>query len=317
MIMELNSEYKAVRINNDNLVDFIDIYHEAFKGNINIDLQRKKFSTDSFAGIKDIGYIVYHEKGEPVAFYGVYPLYASINKKKVLVAQSGDTMTKPDHIGLGLFILAAELTYNLSKENHIIGVFGFPSASSYPTFKRKLNWKFVDALIKYKFFVPTIPISILAQKFKFINDIYLYWIRIVLSFYKKSDLFEGSVIANGQDGIYRDEKFWNYKMDSKNNFAIKIGDTSVVFKVNGSLSIGDISVDKKSEMAPILRKLKLLSFLTFNMHVVFYISPGTVLDEKLNVFEKTSKGLPIGFLNFSDEIDLTTLKFTYFDFDTF
>lgn len=315
--MDLNSEYKAVRINNDNLNDFINIYHEAFKSRIKINSQRNKFKTSSFAGIENIGYIVYHESGEPVAFYGVYPLYAYINKAKVLVAQSGDTMTKPDHIGLGLFISAAELTYKLSKENHIIGVFGFPSRASYPTTKRKLNWKFVDALKKYKFFVPTIPISIFAQKINFINYIYLWWVRLILTFYKKADIFESSVIANGQDGICRDDEFWNYKMNSKNKFAIQIGETSVVFKTNGSLSIGDISVDKESVLKPILRKLKWLSFLTFNLHVVFYVSPGTVLDEKLSSLKKSSKGLPIGFLNLSDQIDLSTLKFTYFDFDTF
>ena len=315
--MDLNSEYNAIRINNDNIIDFTDIYQEAFGRKISINSQRKKFKTSSFAGIENIGYLIYHESGEPVAFYGVYPIYVYINKQRVLAAQSGDTMTKSAHIGLGLFISAAELTYNLSKENHIIGVFGFPSPTSFPTFKRKLNWKFVDALRKYKFFVPTIPISILARKINFINCIYLWWVRIVLSFYKKSDIFESSVIANGQDGICRDEEFWKYKMNSKSNFAIQIGETSVVFKADGSLSIGDISVDKESVIKPILRRIQWLAFLTFNIHVVFYVSPGTVLDEKLNSLKKSTKGLPIGFLNLGDEIDFSTLKFTCFDFDTF
>jgi len=315
--MVLNSEYYAERMNDDKIIDFISIYREAFNREIAIDVQKKKFKTSSFSGLENIGYVVYHLSGEPVTFYGVYPIIASLNEKKVLIAQSGDTMTKPDHIGLGLIISAAEMTYDLSRKSAINGIFGFPSPSSYPVFKRKLNWKFVDALRKYKFFVPTLPLAVFAPKSKFFNGIYLGWVRMMLSFYKKSDLFESSVIANGQDGIFRDKDFWNYKMSSKNNFAIRIGSTNLVFKTNGLLSIGDISIDRQSAIKPILRKLRWLSFLTFNSGIVFYVSPGTVLDEKLSGLKRSSKGLPIGFLNLNDKIDLAALKFTYFDFDTF
>jgi hypothetical protein len=315
--MDLPSEYSAERINSNNLKDFVNIHREAFKNTINIKYPKNKFNTIPISGVENIGYIIYHASGEPVAFYGVYPLYVSLCNKKVLTSQSGDTMTKPAHTGLGLFISSAKLTYNLCKENHINGTFGFPSPSSYRTFKKRLDWKFKDCLINYSFVVPTIPVAFVAEKFKFIKTVYLWWVRMILLFYRKSDFFEGSIIGNGQDGVSRDKAFWNYKMNARDNFAVKIGGTEIVFKTNGRLNIGDVNINNKSELRPLLRKLKLLSCLTFNAHVVFCVSPGTVLDEKLSAIKAGTQGLPIGFLNFDDEYDLSTLKFTFFDFDTF
>lgn len=241
----------------------------------------------------------------------------SLTKKKVLIAQSGDTMTIPEHTGLGLFIASAQLTHDLCKQFNIKGVFGFPSPSSFRTFKKKLDWKFNENLIKYSFKVPTIPIGYLTQKIRFLRIPYLWWTRIVLTFYNKSDFFEGSITGSGQDGILRDQSFWNYKMSSKDNFAIRVGGTDVVVKANGMLSIGDVNVTKATEFRPILRRLKLLSFLTFNVHLIFCMSPGTLLDEKLSGIKKGKGILPIGFLNLEEGYDLSTLKFTFFDFDTF
>jgi hypothetical protein len=315
--MNLHSEYKAERINRNSYKDFVNIYNKVIKSKIKINFPENKFNTVPATGIENIGFIVYHLNGEPVAFYGVYPLFAYLRNKKILIAQSGDTMTKPEHTGLGLFICSAELTYNLCKENHIDGVFGFPSPSSYRTFSKKLNWKFNGNLKKYRFIVPAIPIAFITEKVNFLKPLYLWWVRIIISFYKKSEFFEGSIVRNGQDGILRDEAFWNYKMSSGNNFALNIGGTNLVIKTNGTLSIGDIEVNSKTEIRPILKKLKLLAFLTFNAHVVFHMSPGTVLDEKLSSVQAGTEGLPIGYINFNNEFDLSTLKFTYFDFDTF
>jgi hypothetical protein len=315
--MLLPVEYKVERINKNNYSDFVNIHKEAFESDIGIDFPTKKFHTLSFSGIENIGYIVYNKLGEPVSFYGVYPLFAKINNKKVLIAQSGDTMTKPAYTALGLFISSAALTYNLCKENNIAGVFGFPSPSSFRIFKKKLVWNFKEHLIQYKFRIPTVPVAYFAQKFKFIKTPYLWWVRLIFSFYKKSDFFESSVIRNGQDGIIRDKLFWHYKMNCNDNFALYLNNTATVIKTNGRLSVGDVNIESKTEFGPILRKLKLLSFLTFNTSVVFYISPGTLLDNKLSSIKQGTNVLPIGFLNLSDKFDLSSLKFTYFDLDTF
>jgi hypothetical protein len=315
--MELPSGYRAERISKENFKDFVIIHRKAFKSNITPEFPERKFDTLLFSGIENIGYIIYHSDDEPVSYYGVYPLYAVIDNKKVLIAQSGDTMTIPEHTGLGLFISSARLTHDLCKQFNISGVFGFPSPPSFRTFKKKLSWQFNENLIKYTFKVPTLPIGYLTQKIKFLKIPYLWWIRIVLSFYNKSDFFEGSITGNGQDGIHRDQSLWNYKMSSKDNFAVRIRGIDVIIKTNGMLSIGDVNITRETEFRPILKRLKMLAFLTFNVHLIFCMSPGTLLDEKLSRIEKGKSILPIGFLNLRDGYDLSTLKFTFFDFDTY
>jgi len=315
--MEIPKDYNVKRISEDNLDDFINIHKDAFKSKITVNFIKKKFNTAPIAGVEYIGYIAYHLNDAPAAFYGVFPLYGLIDNKKVLISQSGDTMTKSKHTRRGLFPLTAKLTYDLCRENNIKGVFGFPSPPSLPSFKKKLEWTFKDNLKKYNFFVPTIPLAYFAQKLKVLQNIHLWWVKLILFFYKKANFFEGSVTANGQNGVYRDEAFWNYKMNCENNFACKIGETSIVFKANGILIVGDVNINKKSDIKPILRKLKWLSFLTFHPFVMFCVSPGSVLDIKLIELKKSSEGLPIGYLNFDNETDLSSLKFTYFDFDTF
>lgn len=311
-----NMKYSFVRLSKETIPDLLPIFLSAFGYSPTLNSLRESYNTD-YTGISNVGYIVYNELNEPVSFYGVFPMLANIKGSIKLISQSGNTMTRKEDIGKGLFITSAELTYNLCKENKITGVFGFPSRASYPGFKKKLNWTFKEFINRYSFFVPTLPLSILTQKVKFIGTIYLCWVKIILLFYKKADFFEGSIIQSGQDGIYRDKSLWDYKLKVDNNFAIKIDGVNLVFKLNGKLSIGDIGIIDESPIKPILSKLRVLAFLTFNTHIVFYVSPETLLDKVLNNISQSSNGLPIGFLNFGNDVDLSTLKFTFFDFDTF
>ena len=315
--MDLPPGYKASRINRDNYKDFVIIHREAFKSNVRSDFPEKKFDTLKISGVENIGYIIYYSDNLPVAYYGVYPVFASIGKKKVLTGQSGDTMTIPAHTGLGLFISSAQLTHQLCRQYDIKGVFGFPSPPSFRTFKKKLDWKFNEYIIKYTIKVPAIPAAYFAEKIKFLRIPYLWWVRMVLLFYRKSDFFEGSVISNGQDGILRNRAFWNYKMRSYDIFAIRTGGTEVIIKTNGTLSIGDANINNETDLRPLLRSLKILAFLTFNVHIVFCISEGTLLDKRLGKVKRGTPVLPVGYLNLSEEYDLSSLKFTYFDFDTF
>ncbi len=310
-------EYVMHRISEDKIPDFLLIFQDAFRHKIPLDFQKHKFDTLAVAGLSNIGYIAYYQGVEPAAYYGVYPLYASIGGKRVLVCQGGDTMTKRDHIGKGLFIDLANHTYELCKENKVNGVFGFPLKSAYPTLKKKLNWTFNEHIKRYKFLIFTLPVSIVAEKISFLKNFYLFWVRFILLFYKNGDYFQGSVVSNCQDGILRDEYLWKYKTHSNQIFTIKVAKTNVIIKFNGKLSIGDIDVNTETNMEFILKKLKILAFLTFNSHLVFYVSPDTILDQNLRIISNPSNVLPIGFLSFNDQFDLSKLKFTYFDFDTF
>jgi hypothetical protein len=317
MKIDLPEGYTASRISRKSLKDFIIIHRQAFKSKVRLIYAEHKFNTFPHSGIENIGYIIYYADSLPVSFYGTFPVYATMGMRKVLIAQSGDTMTVNEHTGLGLFIYSALLTHELCKENNIKGVFGFPSPSSFRTFKKKLNWKFSEYLMKFKYFIPVVPLAYIASRTRIFWRTYQLWVRFILLFYKKSDYFEGSITGNRQDGIIRDESFWHYKMLCRDNHLIKIRDIEVVFKTDGTLIIGDINLKQNTDILPIIRRLKLLAFLTFNFHLIFCTSRGTMMYEKLSKVKNGMEILPIGYLNFDEEYDLSTLKFTYFDLDTF
>lgn len=310
------NNYTFKQITKVSISDLIPVYRNAFGIKISYQQLFEKLNT-FYSPINFIGYIGYYNKTIPCSYYGVYPAFAFINETKILISQSGDTMTHGEHIGKGLFISSAELTYELCKNIQICGVFGFPSKSSFPGFKKKLNWEFNENINNYTFNIPTIPLAYFSLKNKYLNFIYNRWLNFILSFLKKGETFEGSIRNNFQDGIVRDQQFWNYKMQKKENKLFKLDNKNIVLKFNNRICVGDIDINTNTELGPILFKLKLLAFLTFNSKINFYVSPNTLLDIKLSKSKKSQIGLPIGYRNFDNKHSLINLKFTYFDFDTF
>jgi hypothetical protein len=77
---------------------------------------------------------------DPVASYSVFPVDLISDGKTCRTAMSMTTMTHPQCRGKGLFQkLAAEL-YSQAEVLQISAVWGFPNASSHPTFNDKLCW---------------------------------------------------------------------------------------------------------------------------------------------------------------------------------
>jgi hypothetical protein len=308
--------YSFVRINRENINHLEPIFFNAFGIKFSLSDYIKKLDT-FYAPISYVGYICYYKELLPCSYYGLYPIYSRIQGKKVLISQSGDTMTHSNHIGRGLFYESAAITYDFCLNNGIYGVFGFPSKSSYPGFKKKLNWNFSENINNYTFIIPTFPIAYFFRKIKFLNFFYNYWLKFVLLFFEKGDFFNGSILASNQDGIIRDKSLWEYKLLKSENKLIKINKTNIVLKFNGRIGVGDIDFCSESELSSILFKLKILAFFTFSAQISFFVSPNTFLDNFLGKCSVPNKGLPIGFRSFSKEVILDNLKFTYFDFDTF
>ncbi len=310
------NNYTFKKISNELISDLIPVYSNAFGIKISYQQLYEKLNT-FYSPINFIGYIGYYNKTIPCSYYGVYPVFAYINDTKILISQSGDTMTHSEHIGKGLFISSAELTYELCKNFQISGVFGFPSKSSFPGFKKKLYWEFNENIHNYSFNIPTIPLAYFSLKNKYLNFIYNRWLNFILSFLEKGENFEGSIRNYSQDGIVRDEQFWNYKMQKKENKLFKLNNINLVLKFNSRICVGDIDINTCTKFSPILFKLKLLAFFTFNSKINFYVSPNTLLDIKLSKIKQPKIGLPIGYRSFENGYSLKNMKFTYFDFDTF
>lgn len=312
--MKEDSGYTIERVSPKNLHDLVSIFKASFGQSVRIDQLQKKMNTD-FAGVSYVGFIAYAIDRTPAAFYGVFPVDVIVGGRKIRVAQSGDTMTHPHHQGKGLFVKLAKMTYDLCKNEEIYAVFGFPSASSYPGFTKKLNWQHVDNLEKFTFWVPSFPIAEIGKFIPILAQTHLWIVSILFRNLHHITHFEGSVTKSSQDGVLRSEGYLAYKKRNGNVFYLRLRDRAVVaLRVSNVLGIGDL---QSSNVISSMRKIRWLAFLTGFNRVVVYASPSTHLALKLRELSNSTKGLPIGFLNFSSEIDIKSVQYTYLDFDTF
>jgi hypothetical protein len=309
--------YIFKKIDEEKYNDLLPLFKSAFNINTSIIDVSNKHET-LFSGKKNLGFIAYSEQGNPVGFYGVYPaLMVNKSKNQILIAQSGDTMVHKNHQKKGLFPTLAEKTYNLCKEENVSGLFGFPSATSYSGFVKHLGWTHNENIHKFEFFVPTLPIGELSIKSYVINRLQKTIINLVKSFFKEGSYFEGSITDYNQEGVYRTKEYWNYKMRNKSIFVLKICDADVIFKSEGRLGIGDIKYKDIEQLKNVLLRIKIFCLLTGFIRFAFFVSPGTKLDNDLKKIKKFKIGLPIIFKNFNKLNSLESLKFVYFDMDTF
>lgn len=308
--------YSHVKLTNENLVDLIPIFKNSFGIKITHDRLLKIYNT-SFSGVLNLGVITYYKQISPVSFFGVFPLFIKYNGDKILFSQSGNTMTHIDHTGRGLIYEAGTKTFEFCKNENIKGIFGFPSKSSFSTFKKGFGWKFNDNILNYSFLIFTFPLGAISKKILFLRSLYNSWINFILFFYEKGSFFDSSIEIANQNGVLRDVHFWKYKLQNDELKLIKISGIDVVIKFNGSLLVGDINFKSEFNFYIFLVKLKFLAFISLSSFVKFYVSEGTLLDVNLRKFSTPKTGLPIGIYSFDKFNSFDNLKFTLFDFDTF
>jgi hypothetical protein len=308
-------EYRFVRIN-EALYDKLGLLMEAAFG---VKRSREFFARKmdtSYTGVKHLGFIALDEAGNAAAFYGVYPQWVEYQGKRYLAAQSGDTMTHPQHGGKGLFTKLAQLTYELAKNEGIQFVFGFPNKNSYPGFVRKLNWTDGGKMVNHTMKVTALPIAGLVKKIGWLLPFYMAYQKLVLAFYPKGQPFASSVKAENVGIVERDSSYIRYKMFN-DTVIVNISNTNVWLKVDGALLIGDIDWGQNNNVEKLLQRLKMLAFLLGCNKVIFPVSPGCKWDDQLQGKLEVTDGIYAGYLDLQSGLPLERFKYVLADFDTF
>lgn len=321
----MSKKYFYRKLSNKNIGDLVTIHKTINSSHVTKSKSGYASQLDtSYLNINHIGYIAYSKENEPAAFYGVIPMELISNNQKILAAQSANTMTNPKHQRQGLFISLAKKTYDLARDEGIKFIFGFPNASSFPGFQKKLNWNFIDKLNNYDFFVLAPPFSmILSNKNKFFKK---YKDYILKFFASKNQKFNSSFMMDSENDtvVNKNEKYFNYKYDKKQHKLISSEGMSCWIKIERDLSIGDISFDKNYQdkeklilLKKLIKKLKRLSFLLGIIRIKTYVSPNSKIDILLSKIKKPRSGLSIGKVDLEKNIFSENIKFTFSDFDTF
>lgn len=312
-------EYRFEKLSDENIQDLVPIYVSAFKKDISLQELTKKFDT-SFTGLKNVGFIAYSPENEPAAFYGVFPCYMNYRGEKVLVCQSGNTMTHENHQRKNLFVSLAKITYEFCSHNGIQLVFGFPNQNSYPGFVNKLNWTHRENIQAYITKTRCLPFLRLKSKFPSLAPkISTYIANKLESLQTERKAFE-SIQAGGNVSVMdRSEDFLNYKTYHK-SYLLEIFSKKVWVKPSDMfLLVGDIENCDEKTFYEIIEKLHRLCFWLGIPHLRFHVSSGSALEKYLTpIAKKHDQSYPIGYTVFSDRsFEMETVKFTLADYDTF
>lgn len=310
-------DYSIKRFQQEHIGEVNNLFEIAFQKPSKESLFEKKFNT-ILCGASPIGFIAYDENNAPVAFYGVYPCTMIYRGKRFLVAQSGDTMTLPEHQGKGLFTQLAKLTYEACQSEGIHLVFGFPNENSYPGFVKRLGWTHFDNLSVYLMRVKGLAWLRLKKTFRLPQSWHTRWCQFITKRQPKGHPFASSITSDVHAVVDHSPEFFEYKCYG-GNFLIDVNGISVWVKFNEEyLFIGDMDVRTEADFLKVTRKLKRIARWCGLPHLRMHVSSSTQYDEWFQRHgKKHNLSYPVGGIAFSEEIPLEILKFTTADNDTF
>lgn len=309
--------YKFERLTDETLKDLLFLYKTAFNETERLSFLQKKYNTD-YAGIRNIGFIAYDANNHsPAAYYGVFPVILEYKQQHVIAAQSGDTMTHPDHRGKGLFITLAKMTYDLAKEMGVEFVFGFPNANSYPGFVKKLNWQHYSNVNHYKIKASVIPFDKLVKKFSFLKPLH----QVLLPKTEPitpSQQFQNSILLQNpsQGGVSHHSTFFAYKTYYP-SFVINICGVKCWVKIDGRLWVGDIEFCTEKKFNEVVDALIVYAKKKLCATVQFSFFEGSLYDQWMATRSSVDSTIAVGALNLSMKYDPAQFAYQAGDFDTF
>lgn len=313
------STYKSIKLEDDSYKAIQELYLRSFGLKATIDEIKKKYNTAPF-GMKNLGYISVAEDGDLAAYYGAFPMRMTIDGKDYLVAQSGDTMTAPEHRKKGLFTILAKEAYKLAEESGIHFVFGFPNDNSYPGFVKNLNWKFYGAMKNLNVVNKVLPLCELSVKFKWLYPAYLSLCKCLLKKHRIEATEENIRVFNENNTrgfVKKDTDFFNYKLANKNIFLIKIKGYTLLIKPDPHLMIGAVGHFEKEKVNEFLSIIKKLASKLGCKKTIFTLSGNHWLFDYLKDKVSVTDTLQIGYYEINKDVPYAEISYTGADYDTF
>ena len=311
--------YKTEQITDNSYTEIQKLYKLSFNSFHSLDFIEKKYDTQGF-GLKNIGLIAKSEENELAAYYGVFPIVLNYESEEYLIAQSGDTMTAPNHRKKGLFTKLAKETYSLAQSRGVKLIFGFPNENSYPGFERKLSWEFNGFMQRFTFKIKTVPFCELTSKFGILLPLYKSFVKSRIAKYKIEideidfDSFNYSSVK-GQ--IKKNKSFFEYKLSRDNTYVASIEGIQILIKASTHLFIGEVSKIETNQAALLIKCVKKLARRLGCAKVIFTLSKSHWLFDILSHHASPTKSLPIGFYLMDDHFNPKEIQFSNADYDTF
>jgi hypothetical protein len=308
---DVMEDYNIIRIGEGSYQHLVTLIGRCFGSRVTLEQVRAKYATGPF-GAADIGFLAMAKNGQPAAYYGVFPIIIDLFGERVLAAQSGDTMTDPDHQKKGLFIKLAGSSYELAERSGIKFIFGFPNENSLPGFQRKLGWTFCGHLHDFKLSTGALPLCELASRWKWLAPLYKSIVE------KRSATVRADrPISSAHDSCsLRDDRFFRYKEALGARWVYQ--DTVRLFvKPDIHLYIGEFVADESMPPAELEAAMVRMGRRLLCGKVVCTFSGNHPAFELMSRITQAKRSLPIGYKDLGSGLPIEKLVYTRTDLDTF
>jgi hypothetical protein len=303
-------------LNKENLADITKLHKEVYGSAATVDHFPEKYNT-VYTGVEYVGLIAYNSSDIPVAYYGVIPCFIRYGDKRILAAQSADTMTHPKYRFKGMFVELSTKTFELCRELGILLIFGFPNQNSHHGAINKLGWKMTTTMSCFTISVKTLPLEVFSKKISWARKMYTLLSGSVMS--KKTSTILGvsnSANAEGFGGVDRSTEYFLHKKFSRSK-VILIDNAKIWLNTKHGIMIGDIEGIDKNNFNDIIKGLKRLARKLGIRKIQFHSTPGTkIYNLFLENFE-AKPSYPVLFQDFGAALPLEKIKFTFADIDIF
>ncbi len=251
----------------------------------------------------------------PIAYYGVIPCLIQYKDHLILSAQSGDTMTHPGFRLKGLFVELSAITFELCRTSGIKFIFGFPNQNSYHG-AIKLGWQMTDTMDRFSIPIASFPLQSLSDRFPWTRPLYAQYVKWILRKYSQASAgLPNALLSEGFGGIYRDDRYLQYKTYSPTR-VLRIGEALAWVKIRGGLTLGDLHVGDQHFETTMQGLQKIARYLGVK-NISFQASPGTRIHGLFAAKYEPIPSFPILFQDFGSGIPLQEIKFTFCDIDIF
>ena len=308
--------YQFRPITEENLNDIVFLFRTVVRKTVSARYLQRKYSSPWSEG-RFWGFMAFDEAtGKPVAMAMALPCCMVSEGRRVPAAQTIDTFTAPSHTGRGLMTSLLRLTIEDLEAHGIRLFFGFCNQNSLFVCLQKLGWTQLLRMEYYLLPGAAVPLEAILRRCG-LFFLWRFFVEKILDKYTlTSEFLPNALLDEGYSGMLHDAAYFQYKRFTFNRL-VNISGTRVWIKAEGGLLVGDVQFGPETDFDALLNGLRKLARRLGLRRVVFQASPQTRLQAELSRrLAPHTSWIVVGKTS-DPALDLTTLRFSYADIDTF
>lgn len=313
---EIAGGYRLQRTNARNVHLLVPLFREVFRREVTEEYLLRKYTTPWTKDGQFHGYMVLDADGRAAAHHTGVPFRFRFADRLVLGAQSCDTMTAARLQGKGVFTLLGKKVDQLLRDEGFEFIFGFANDITVVAAPKKLGWARLGSLRGFRLPVRTLPLEKVCRRLRFPYRAYLALVDAVLARDRFDEPIPGSCAADGHGGVERDEPFYRYRTFSFNR-RVRLAGVPVWFRVEASLTIGEIGPCSEEAFLAMLRALKRRCRWLGIDAIYFHATAGTPNEVLFAKHFPAFDSWTTFYGDYTSTVDVASLRLTSGDLDSF